>query len=288
MSAAMHVQAAAAVTPPSSLGVRADAIAAVWYPLHAGAGTSIACKLGRGPALTLAGTGTPWANWGTVTPNGTDNVITGPATDAELDALFRLDTLEGQMLVVGWRRISDGDWTAVEGDFWYGRAVSGDGGWGMDHSATEQGRIAIRGIDGASNLGTGLVATNTNSADQYLLITTLVGKAGGLADAKRVRCNLTTGAVDYSTLLQNLDLRGNGTSVAGINGNSTLTLMGVRNTSAYGSLMNAGASNARMDGFFAARLPATTVDAADALLEHLRLDLLAAPRDFPMSLRVAP
>ena len=87
----------------ASLTPRADSISTVspcvWYSMHEGAGQYVADKLGNAGDMELAayGTGTPWANAGWLTPDGTNHFLTRSSDDYLL-SLFRLDDSWAQML----------------------------------------------------------------------------------------------------------------------------------------------------------------------------------------------
>lgn len=125
---------------------------AVFYRVQEGSGATISDALGNGSSMTLAAyaTGTPWANTGWLTPNGTDHYAQC-AADSHLNNIMRLDQPFGAI---------------YQGlDFYFDGSLSGNletlvfagksapavvGGWGIELNTSNAVVITIRGLN-ASN-----------------------------------------------------------------------------------------------------------------------------------------
>lgn len=127
----------------------------VWYSMHEQTGSSIADKLGNGAAMTLAasGTGTPWANAGWLTPDGTNHYVS-LATDAYLKALLRLDDTWGQMLFAI-AFYHDGSCTNSEALFSVGAlSTQAVGGYDVNINSAMQVQLEMRGVGSTASATT--------------------------------------------------------------------------------------------------------------------------------------
>lgn len=127
----------------------------VWYSMHEQTGAVVADKLGRGAAMALAGsgTGTPWANTGWLTPDGTNHYVS-LATDAYLKALLRLDDSWQQMIfAIAFQH--DGSCTNSEALFSVGSlSTSGVGGYNLSVNAAMQLCLEMRGVNSSASVTT--------------------------------------------------------------------------------------------------------------------------------------
>lgn len=104
---------------------------AVFYKLHEGTGTAFADALGNGPALTLAGSGTPLATAGWITPNGTDDLLQVASADmGVLTDIFRLDD-DYHHIITAIDMTYDGAVTGQESLWFAGVSANNVGGWGL-------------------------------------------------------------------------------------------------------------------------------------------------------------
>lgn len=136
-----------AVKPRSSIPTPVSP--AVFYKLHENTGGTCSDALGNGPDLTLAasGTGTPWADTGWLTPDGTNHYI-NVATSTYLQSLLRFDTDWAQLLVA-FDYYFDGDTTTVESFLSVGKNDA-TGHFGIMQSTAEQLQLFVRGKGAAS------------------------------------------------------------------------------------------------------------------------------------------
>lgn len=148
-----NLKVAPALKPRSSL--IATVSPCVWYSMHEQTGAVVADKLGRGAAMALAGsgTGTPWANTGWLTPDGTNHYVS-LATDAYLKALLRLDDSWQQMIfAIAFQH--DGACTNSEALFSAGSlSVIGVGGYNLNINSAMQLGLEMRGVNSSASVTT--------------------------------------------------------------------------------------------------------------------------------------
>lgn len=148
-----NVKIAPALTPRTSL---IDTVSpCVWYSMHEQTGSSIADKMGNGGAMTLAnsGVGTPWANAGWLTPDGTNHYL-ARATDAYLKALFRLDDA-WQQIIFAIAFYHDGACTNSEALFSCGSlSLSSIGGYDLNINSAMQIGLEMLGVGSSASVTT--------------------------------------------------------------------------------------------------------------------------------------
>lgn len=288
-SAIMNVQAAIPVTPPNSRALAAIVSGAVWYPLHVGTGTTVADKLGNGPTLTLsAAAGTIWsANWGVATPDGATQRFDSPANDAYLKALCRLDNLTGQELLVGFELQTDGGMTANEQVGGWGNQNNGagvTGGWSVGLASNTQMNLATHAGNGASGaiFSTFPNSSHTGISAKILSLISIRGISAGVVDLTRHSWIVGTGLQNTGTVSA-VNLLASGGAVPAGDAGSKLTLMARQiGVSSYDRYLGATAgSNGQLNNFWVARL----ASAQPGVAEQCLLDMVAALREFPISLK---
>lgn len=142
-----------------SLAPRANNISTlskcVWYSMHEQTGSSIADKMRNGAAMTLAasGTGTPWANTGWLTPDGTNHYVS-LSTNAYLKSLLRLDDTWKQM-ILAIAFYHDGSCTNSECLFSVGSLSSTTiGGYDININSAMQVQLEMRGAGSSESVTT--------------------------------------------------------------------------------------------------------------------------------------
>lgn len=262
------------LTPARGVDVSASN-PAIWYPMHEGAGTTLAEAFGDGPTLTVGGTSpaaTIWANAGCLTPNGTDHAATA-AQQAHADTVCNLASLvSGGMLLLGAEIQLAGANAATTYFFGHGRdsATAGYGGWWMGVNGSDQPQFLFRGQGAASNVSgaMGLSIGDTHAGMVRLLVALWIENSVSLrAELRTSATGETVGAVQY-------DLTGQTIPSAALDG---MTLFGKRIS---GATINAY-SAARVNNLFVQKRAAYSSTIAAAAWA----DMAAAPREFPRSLR---
>lgn len=228
----------------------------VFYRMHEQSGAAFADMLGNGGDLTLAasGTGTPLANAGYVTPDGTNHYLQRDA-DAYLNALLRLDQEYGQILTA-FDFYWDGAATGTECFFFAGVSNPACGGWGLALNSAGQVVWVSRGI-GASNHATnpftGYALTSLSSQRISVLVETIY-KTASTVDANLYVNGTARVALTGINLLHN-----NGTAPYGslqiIPTDVQAYSIGCRPTALATRdwLLNSAASNGRIGRFLADR-----------------------------------
>lgn len=275
-------------TPPESLGLSPQIQRAVWYPLHDDTGSAHACRLGLGPDLTLSGTvGAFWsATRGAVTPDGSTHRLGGPAGDPYLNPLFDLATLQGQELLIAWSFEHDGDATATEAHWCFGRQVAvGQGGYSLRMSSAEQLIFYSQAGAGASGsvtaAFTGSAATGSTARNICVLSLTKPSANALQLVLHRHLVGTGTQAPSVATIANTQVNGGSGGPAA--EAVSRLTLCASESgTNTYNQFLGAAAgSNAKMRNFCAVRCSSVQ----DGLAERGLADLVLAPQEFPRSWR---
>lgn len=286
----MNYQQAQPYTPPESLALSSNVERAVWYPLHQSSGATVVCALGNGPSLSLNGAeGTIWsANFGCATPDGSAHRLIAAADNAYVKALGRLDTMLGQQLLIGYELQTDGGMATNETAICWGRldtAAGSTGGWAINLASTTQSQLVTHGGNGASG---GVFSSFPNSShsgvsDRYLVVVSITSLSAGNLDATRHSWRLGTGLQSPGTV-SGIDLDSLGGSAPAGDSASRLTLCARQTgTASWDRYLGATAgSNAKLNNVWIARLPI----AVTGLAEQCLLDMAAAPREFPASLRV--
>jgi hypothetical protein len=289
MSGAMIVQAAAAVRPPTSLGLAAAVARAAWYPLHDAAGTAtVECALGLGESLTRNGTeGTFWtATWGAATPtSGSSHRLSSAANPAYLGALLRLDTLAADEILIGYELQHDGDQTASEAVFSVGRAqalAGSGGGYSVSLSSVEQTEVQTHGgADASAPINTALSGSaSTGVTARTLTVLSITLISAGNIRVRRYSYRVGTGYNGANSA--DINVLASGGAMPAMEASSLVTLMARQTSpSAFDRYLASAGSNASLNNFWAARLTAADGAAAEAALAAM----VAAPREFPLSLR---
>lgn len=290
MSALMIAQPAATVTPPSSLGLAAGVTAAVWYPMHEGSGSSLAEKLGLGPDLVLAGAGgSEWGAWGRIAPNGSSQrAAASPEVSAYHQSVFRLDTISGQELLLGFDIATDGAMTTNECVLNWGthNVGAGDkGGWSVHLNSGRQLNLVVWPEAAAAATtstfsGSALPATTA----RVRVVIALRGDSATALSGTALRYIVGDGLQDDAPLVSAVAIGDGSTTFApGADPSYGLLLFARRiGASGYDRYLGASAgSNATIQNLWAARLAAYTPGAAQAAME----DMIASPCEFPRSLR---
>lgn len=289
MSARMVIQPSAGIIPVESRPLIAGCKAVCW-PMHEGAGTTIAELLGNGPAFALQGTpGSEWANWGYISPNGSDHLaFTGAQpVPGYLDDICRFDTLNGQELLIGFMIRHDGDATTNETFFSYGRlSTSGNvnGGWALNLSGGEQIGLNFSPRD-ASAINTNTFGNSAVAAAVDLVyIIQVLGTSETTADMvmRSYRLDTLASAVG-SASLTDLTLNGTAPPTVAVD-TATPGLLFANRTNVVGVSRVFGAaagSNGRLNNLWIARLDAPVT----GLWDSCAADMAVAPREFPRSLR---
>lgn len=290
MSGAMAVQTAVGITPSANRPLLSSVLRAVWYPLHQAAGTSVQCSLGNGPALTLNGTeGSLWsASWGAATPDGVAHRLVSPGDDVYLTALCRLDNIEGQELLIGFEIEHDGAMTAGETILsWGNQAIAAGrvGGWRIGMLASTQQEFISAAGEGASGIvGSGFLASASSGITaRTLTAISIKGVGPKTVMASRHSWRMGTGLQSVgATSPSTLNLVANGGQGIFAGNGSALALFARLNVSTWESYLGAAAgSNAKLNNVWLARMAAVQT----GLVERCLLDMAAAPREFPLSLR---
>lgn len=259
----------------------ATANKSLWYPLHEGTGTSLADALGSGPTLTLGGT-TPtsgWAEIGSYTANGTDNIATS-ASNAHVNSVLGLSQLSsGGILLCGYElQVPNASSIANQFVFWFGRdsATAGFGGWGLTYNSSDQPAFYMRGVEAASvnSVGLGVAIGDTHTAFIKVVVALWV-ESGYL----RMECRQSGSASPGTVGTQQVDLTGLTLPATASDGMMLLA----RRTSAasYANFMGGGSSGAKLGNVWAQYRP--SYDSTIAAAAYA--DMVAASREFPRSLR---
>lgn len=277
--------------PPERRGLLAGVKACAWA-LQEGAGTAIPERIGNGPALTLSGTaGSEWATWGTLAPNGTDHIVRSDATQTVanyIQDICRLDNIAGQELLIGWVLEHDGDIATNEALASWGRAVATSanaGAWAINYTSSEQVQFGVWPAGGSAITYQTFPNSGTPSVTARVInILSIRGTGGNVVDMIRLGCRLDTLALSTGTVSA-VDIASGGTGGpgAGEDGSTNLTIFGRRaGATTISARMGASVgSNAKVDNFWMARL-----DVADSsMADRCRSDMIARPREFPVSLR---
>lgn len=248
-----NVKIAPALTPRSSMVTPISP--AVFYRLHEGTGSACTDALGNGPSMTLAGSGvgTPWANAGWLTPNGTDHYVQA-GSNPFLRSIFRLDQSYGH-IIQAFDFYYDGDATGLEALSFIGKSDNTTGGWGVEINASEQVVITMRGIGASNHVDNvfsgfslaSLASTRVQLAVELIRLTATTASANLYANGAAV------------SSIASIDLMANGAtavfgSVEVLLDTQAYTLMAQPNgTNARARLMNAAASNGRLARWWASR-----------------------------------
>lgn len=285
----MRIQQAQPYTPPESRGLAAAVGRAIWYPLHQGSGATVACGLGNGPTLSLNGSeGTIWsANFGGATPDGTTHRFVSPADEAYIRELCRLDNMLGQQILIGYELQTDGAMATNETALCWGRldtAAGSAGGWAVNLASTTQAQLVTHGGNGASGAVFSAFPNSTHAGitDRYLAVISIISLEAGILDATRHSWRVGAGVQPPGTV-SGIDLESLGGAAPAGDSASRLTLL-ARQTGTSGWDRHLGAtagSNGKINNVWVARLP----EVIAGLAEKCLLDLAAAPREFPISLR---
>lgn len=289
-SALMTVQAAIAVTPPTSRALASGVTQAVWYPLHEAAGAaSVTDKLGNGEALALTGTeGTLWtANWGGATPDGATHRLSSAAAPAYLQALGRLDTIDGQELLIGYEIAHDGDLAATpETLMCWGRfanIATGKGGWRVVFNSAEQTEWQTHGGEGASNQVSSAIPSsgNTGVTARVQVVLSVTGIGSSTVQVTRHSYRVGTGLQTVGSV-NHVMLPALGGMVPQPDTSGRFNIFARQaGAASWDQFMGATAgSNAKVNNVWLARLSAYNLNNAYAALQAM----IAAPRSFPLSL----
>lgn len=291
MTLAFVVRPVVSAAPITSRPLKDTVAAAAWWPLHQKAGdVSVACALGRGaPALALAGAENAiWtANWGCATPDGSAHRLQAPTADAYIQSLLRLDTLAGGEILFGWEIAHDGDITANETLWSWGRPQSTAGcrgqyamrlnsseSWFMSTTAGE----GNGGTINSTLSGTG--TTGITAIQQCVLsITAYSGSNFTFAIYRNV-----VGTGQQTPRSVQVDLLQNGGYLPSGDASSIFSVFARQSAAAptWDTPMGAAAgSNARVNNLWIARLFQADSAAAQACLDSMTLE----PREFPRYLR---
>jgi len=246
---------------------------AIWYPMHEGAGTTLAEAFGDGPTLTVGGTSpaaTIWANAGCLSPNGTDHVATA-AQQAYADTVANLASLtSGGMLLVGFEIQYPGANPALNYLLGHGRDAStaGYGGWWIGINSVGQPAIAVRGNGAASSVSgnLGISIGDTHAAPVQVLVSMWIDGAYLMADT-RASNTATVGRTQFDVSAITLPS-------AALDGIS----MFAKRTSAAGYGVWTAA---RMNSVYLQKRAVLDL----ALPAQALADMVAAPREFPRVLR---
>ncbi len=279
----MNVAPAIAVTPTLSRELADGVSAAVWYPFHDATGLTVKERLGKGgPDLTLqAAITTDWANYGCITPPGTQ-YATAPVGNAVLNEIFDLTDINGQQVLIGWQQLTDGDQTGNEAWFGWGAdrtAVGKKGGYTFNRSGAETVGFIVRPEQGTAATNSVANTGITGIAGLVSIVMALKGLTATTAELSvytwdHTALNLLTGIVSP------LDLMPSGVGVPGVDPDYSLTLMGYILGTTPSRLLNSTASNASLQNFWAARRTAIDAGAALDCLETIK----AIPNTFPTAL----
>jgi hypothetical protein len=260
---------------PSRLVQVAAANPAVWYPMHDGAGTSVAEALGLGPTMTLAGT-TPangWANAGAYTPNGTDNYASCPS-NAYLDSAMGLANIATSGMILCGFEIQFPAASATQQyiNFW-GRdsATAGFGGWGLYIAPNSSVNILVRGVTAASSDNTpiGVQVGDTHAQPKRVLVT-MWFEAGYLRLECRMDSNIGTNQIDCRAI-----------TLPGAASDGGVLMMRRNGVTPTQSPLGGGATGARLNNFFCQR----RTQYSSLISSAAYADMLAAGREFPRALR---
>lgn len=247
----------------------------IWYPMHEGTGTSLACAFGTGPTLTLNGTSpaaTGWANAGCFTPNGTDHQATA-AQQAYADNVLNLASLvTGGMLLVGCELQFAGANAATSYMVGHGRdaTTAGYGGWFFGVNGSDQPTFLFRGQGAAGTVSgaMGLNIADTHTSPVQMLL------ALWIEQSVYLRAELRTSATGASVGSAQYDLTGLTIPTAALDG---MTLMAKRISAGSWNSFSAG----RLNNVWAQKR--ATLDAGVAATAWA--DMTARRREFPGSLR---
>lgn len=253
---------------------------AVFYKLHEGAGSTATDALGKGGAFTLAGsgTGTPWANVGFVTPDGTNHYLQR-GSDAHLRSIFRLDQAFGhifQALDFYW----DGGQTGLEALTFIGKSDNIVGGWGVEVNASSQVVLTVRGVGGsnhADNAFNGFTLASLASQRVQLTVET-VYKTATTVDAYLYANGASVSSISNVSLVPNSATAPFGSIELNLDTQGYTLLAQPNGTNARARLGNSAASNCRISRFWASRHE--TYDSSLGL--KLAKDLYLYPGELPI------
>lgn len=270
----------------ASLTPRADSISTVspcvWYSMHEGAGQYVADKLGNGGDMQLAayGTGTPWANAGWLTPDGTNHYLNRSSADTYLNALFAFNGSWAQKLFLI-AFYHDGSTTLTEAFFSAGNVNGTDGGFAITLNGSMQVEVVNRGY-GSSALGVtsfDAAAITALSSQRIGIVIELLNNGDNTLDANLYYSGALKRTKSSLSMIPN-----SGTAPWGAV-NSAGTRIGARaiGASSQDWLLNRGGSNGRIYDFIA--MSRTTEDTSLALA--VAEEFHNYPMEFPNSLKAA-
>lgn len=246
------------------------------YRLTNTSGTSIVDSNGIGSDATASGSGSYWANALWWTPNGTDDKILIPS--ATVDDLLRMDSINGQQIILAFDTYYDGGVTGSEGLFYYGE-MNGDGsGWGVRFQGATPTFLVFDtwGAGASTTLSTSLTSTSINTTNARVPI--LLDIQGTSATTVSVSSYIE-GALKSTV---SINLRANSATGNPTDGRDCGGTIGCRRSglASYANYLNSGASNGRLrdilihrrstiDGSLGAQLASQIVN--HPLDWHLRL-----------------
>ena len=275
-----NAQTYSSITPSRCIAV-ADENPAIWYPMHDGAGTTLAEALGLGPSMTLAGTtpGNGWTNAGLYTPNGSNNVATCAANSHVNSVMSLANIAAGGMLIIGCEVQLDSASATQQYIHFWGRdsSTAGYGGWGMSISTADAFNVLVRGNGAGSsnNTALGVQIGDTHTAPVKVLVVAWF-------EGNYLRIEMRqSGTVEPGNIGSNqLDLTGLTHQTAASDG---LTLMARRTSAGTPSTgpLGGGSSGARINNWFVQR----RAQYSSLIADDAYADMLAAGREFPRSLR---
>lgn len=274
-----NTQTYASITPSRGIAVASEN-PAIWYPMHEGAGTTLAEALGLGPSMTLAGT-TPangWANAGAYTPNGTDNYASC-AANAHLDSVMGLANIATSgMILFGFElQFTSASATQQYINFW-GRdsASAGFGGWGIYVASNDSMNILVRGVQaGASDSRPMGVQLGDTHAAPIKVLVAMWFESGYL----RLECR-QTGTVNPGVIGSD-QMDCTAITLPATASDGGVLMMRRNGVTPTQMPLGGGTSGARLNNVFCQRRAQFSSSIADDAFA----DMQAASREFPRSLR---